>query len=106
MLKNINLFRLSIIILLIGILSVVGYFVSFALDEGGFENTSWVVTAILTFFEWLFILIAFPVYFFIDKSWFNEYFYFAVIGIDCVIYAFIIELAILKYRQYKPKKSS
>ena len=107
MLKSINFMRLTVIITILIFIAVVAYFVTFAQDEGGFEDSGVIVNSLVFIVKWIFILIAFPVFLY-QKLFGFPYgiAYFVIIIIDCFLYGVIIEMIIIKYRQFKIKKST
>jgi hypothetical protein len=107
MLKEINISRLFWLILMFLVISVIGYFVSFAYSEGDFENSGVIIGFIVSCVKWIFILIAFPIAFlvkFFPKS--NPIFYFIIVIIDSIIYSLLIEMVLVKYHKHKIKKST
>lgn len=106
MLKDINYMRLLLLMFLFLIFATLGYFVSFAYEEGNFDDSGMAVVFVITAFRWLFILVAFPVWFVFKTSFFSSALYFGIILFDCLLYGLLIEIGLTAFKRHKARKKS
>jgi len=86
------------------VFATLGYFISFGYEEGTLDDGSIIVSFIVAAFRWLFILIAFPVWFVFETSFFSATLYFGIILFDCLFYSLLIEISLTTFKRYKLKK--
>jgi len=106
MLRKINYSRAFKLILLLCVLDCVGYFATFALEEGG-EFTYFILQIIFVTFKGIFYIISFPFLLFFESTGIINISVLLVgCFIGCTLWAFLIELLILKFGRRKRIKLS
>jgi ABC-type glycerol-3-phosphate transport system permease component len=97
--NNVKYSRLILNVLSLFFIAFVGYFVAFANEESG-DSDNFFLQIIVAIIVFIFKVIALPGLLIFQK--FGVFFYILGVVIDCVIYGFIVELLIVKFRS-RPK---
>lgn len=96
-LSKIKYSRLTLNILSLLFIAFIGYFVAFANEESG-DSDNFFIRIIVEIIVFIFKVIALPGLLVFQKL--GVSFYILGVVIDCVIYGFIVELLIVKFRSW------